>query len=159
MSKLNNGQTFPTMSVAKVGGGTLSLPADLAGSFGVVLVYRGAWCPICDRQMADFAASNAALTALGVKVAALSVDDEAASTAFVAKHGLAFPVGHSADADQVSALLGSYVNPAPHFLQPTNFVLGPDGTVLLSNYYSGAVGRLSAADVIGMVTYIKSKAA
>ncbi len=35
----------------------------------------------------------------GVKVVALSVDDEATSAALVAKHHLGFPVGHDADAD------------------------------------------------------------
>ena len=36
-------------------------------------------------------------------------------------------------------------------------VLAPDGTVLNAVYSSGPIGRLVAEDVIGMVTYLKSK--
>ncbi len=45
--RLNNGDTFPTLTANLVNGGTLNLPGDLAGSWGVVLFYRGDWCPFC----------------------------------------------------------------------------------------------------------------
>jgi peroxiredoxin len=45
---LGNGETFPSLQLPLVGGETLSLPDDLAGDFGVVLVYRGAWRPYCN---------------------------------------------------------------------------------------------------------------
>ena len=45
MAMLSNGDTFPTLTIDAVGGGTISLPDDLAGSFGVILIYRGSWCP------------------------------------------------------------------------------------------------------------------
>jgi hypothetical protein len=41
MSRLRNGQPFPSLEVRAVGGGTIWLPDDLAGSYGVVLIYRG----------------------------------------------------------------------------------------------------------------------
>ena len=31
------------MEIAKVGGGTISLPGEFAGGWGVVLLYRGHW--------------------------------------------------------------------------------------------------------------------
>jgi peroxiredoxin len=45
MPRLENGQTFPALQLPLVGGRTASLPGDLAGDFGIVLVYRGSWCP------------------------------------------------------------------------------------------------------------------
>jgi peroxiredoxin len=42
----------------------------------------------------------------GIKVAALSVDDEPATAELIAKHGLTFPVGHSADARAIAGLAG-----------------------------------------------------
>src|SRR4051812_22086389 len=104
VSRLINGQRFPTLSLPAVGGGTISLPDDLAGSYGVVLVYRGSWCPYCNAQLASFSRASAALTDAGARVVAFSVDDEATAGALVDKHKLAFPVGHSADAEKVSAL-------------------------------------------------------
>jgi peroxiredoxin len=90
-----------------------------------------------------------------VKVVALSVDDEQTTAALVDKLHLGFPVGHSADADQVAAELGCYVNAEPHYLQSTGFVLAPDGTVVTAVYSSGAIGRLMPEDVVGLVTYLQ----
>ncbi|MGA9674636.1 MAG: peroxiredoxin family protein [Mycobacterium sp.] len=154
MSRLNYGQPFPPLEVPAVGGGTISLPGDLAGSYGVVLIYRGSWCPYCNAQLAAFSRAFDTLTDLRVKVVALSVDDEETSTDLVSKRKLRFPVGHSADADKVAAVTGAYTNDDPHYLQSTGFILAPDGTVRLAVYSSGAIGRLVADDVIGFIRYV-----
>ena len=159
MSRLQNGQQFPSLSVPAVGGGTISLPDDLAGSYGVVLINRGSWCPYCNAQLASFSRASEMLAELGAKVVALSVDDHATATGLVAKHKLAFPVGHSADAHKVAAVTGAYVNDDPRYLQSTGFVLAPDGTVLIAVYSSGAIGRLVADDVAGFIRYTKEHAA
>jgi len=158
MSVLHNGDLFPTLAVKRVGGGCISLPGDLAGSYGVILVYRGSWCPYCNAQLAAFARAEAKLAELGIRVVALSVDDEPTSAAFVGKHGLPFPVGHSADADRVAAALGSYTHDDPKYLQSTGFVLDPDSRILVAVYSSDAIGRLVADDVAGFVKYVKSHA-
>ncbi len=156
-SLLQNGQAFPELEFPAVGGGRVSLPMDLTGSFGVVLVYRGAWCPYCNAQLASFSRAREKLAELGIKVVALSVDDEPTSAALAEKHHLQFAVGHSADADQVAAATGAYTNDEPHYVQSTGFVLAPDGTVLIAVYSSGAIGRLVADDVVGFVRYAQSQ--
>ena len=40
---LDTGDDFPNLDIAKVGGGKISLPDDLRGSWGVVLFYRSHW--------------------------------------------------------------------------------------------------------------------
>jgi len=159
MPLLNNGDAFPKLTIAAVGGGAIVLPDAFAGSWGVVLIYRGAWCPFCNGQLAGFAAEKAALDGLGIKVVALSVDDEATSAATVAKNHLQFPVGHSANADAVAAATGAFVNLNPHYLQPASFVLAPDGTVKGAVYATSAIGRMVAKDVVGFVGYLQSVAA
>lgn len=155
MPRLENGQTFPPLQLALVGGGNLSLPDDVGGDFAVVLIYRGAWCPYCNAQLAAFSRAQDDLDGAGIRVVALSVDDEDTSAALVAKLHLTFPVAHSADADKVAETLGAYVNDEPHHLQSTGFVLAPDGSVLTAVYSSGAIGRLVPDDVVGLVRYIK----
>jgi peroxiredoxin len=159
MSRLRNGQPFPPLEVPTVGGGTISLPDDLAGSYGVVLIYRGSWCPYCNAQLAAFSRAHDVLTGLGAKVVALSVDDEQTSAALVAKHTLRFPVGHSADAGTVAAATGAYVNDEPRYLQSAGFVLAPDGTVRVTVYSSDAIGRLVPDDVAGYIRYLTEHAA
>ena len=158
MIRLQNGQVFPAFDVLTVGGGKLSIPQSLQGSYGVVLIYRGAWCPYCQAQLAGFQRASAKLAEAGIKVVALSVDDEVATVGTIEKFKLSFPVAHSADADQVASITGAYTNESPRYLQSTGFLLAPDGKILNAVYSSGALGRLVADDVIGMVAYLKSKA-
>jgi peroxiredoxin len=134
------------------------LPDDLAGHSGVILFYRGFWCPYCNAQLGAFQRSLDRLTDIGAPVAALSVDDEATTQDLIARHGLRFPVGHSADARAIAAATGAFVNDDPVYLQSTGFVLDPGGRVLVSAYSSGAIGRLVPGDVIGLVGYLREHA-
>jgi len=157
VKRLQNGQVFPSLDIPAVGGRTIQIPQSLRGVYGVVLIYRGAWCPYCQAQLAGFQHASEKLAETGIKVVALSVDDEATTTGTIEKHKLGFPVGHSADADHVAAVTGAYTNEAPHYLQTTGFLLDPDGRILNAVYSSGPIGRLVAEDVVGMVSYLKSK--
>jgi peroxiredoxin len=158
MTRLENGQSFPALEVSAVGGGTIHIPKSLQGSYGAVLIYRGAWCPFCQAQLGGFQRAAEKLAATGIKVVALSVDDEAATIGTIEKFKLSFPVGHSANADEVASVTGAYTNAAPRYLQSTGFVLDPEGRILNAVYSSGPLGRLVAEDVIGMVAYLKSQA-
>ncbi|GEL26354.1 peroxiredoxin [Pseudonocardia sulfidoxydans NBRC 16205] len=159
MTRLQPGDVFPTLNLVLSDGGTLQIPDALTGHFGVVLFYRGSWCPYCIAQLRAFERAHDDLEAIGTKVVALSVDDAATTAALVAKHRLRFPVGHSADATAVADATGAFVNAEPQHLQSTGFVLDPTGKVVVSVYSSGAIGRLVPEDVIGMIKYVRSQAA
>jgi peroxiredoxin len=158
MTLLHPGDKFPHLAVTPAAGPALALPDALAGHFGVVLFYRGAWCPYCNAQLRAFQRAADSLAEVDAHVVALSVDDEATTAELVAKHGLAFPVGHSADAKAVAEATGAFVNDDPVFLQSTGFVLDPTGRVVVSVYSSGAIGRLVPEDVIGMIRYLRDHA-
>ncbi|HEY4024205.1 MAG TPA: peroxiredoxin family protein [Pseudonocardiaceae bacterium] len=158
MSLLHQGEKFPQLSLSLLDGTTLTVPDAFTGGFGVVLFYRGSWCPYCNAQLRAFERAQETLAALGVKVAAVSVDDESTTAALVAKHSITFPVGHSADARALAELTGAFVNDDPIYLQSTGFVLDGDGNVVVSVYSSGAIGRLVPEDVAGMVRYLREKA-
>jgi peroxiredoxin len=155
-SRLQNGDCFPRLSIQTVGGGRMVLPRDVEGSYSVVLFYRGAWCPYCRAQLAAFSRACDSLRAIGVEVVAVSVDDEATSTALVDKLRLNFPIGFGAKADEISAATGAYVADGSAYLQSTGFVLDKSGRILIAVYSSGAIGRLVPDDVAGFVTYVES---
>ncbi len=158
MTLLNPGGQFPALTLALPGGDSLALPDALAGSFGVVLFYRGSWCPYCNAQLRAFQRASDSLAEVGAKVIALSVDDEATTQELIAKHGLTFPVGHSVDARAVAEATGAFVNDDPTYLQSTGFVLDPNGRVVVSVYSSGAIGRLVPDDVVGLIRYLRDHA-
>ncbi|MEU5565013.1 peroxiredoxin family protein [Micromonospora musae] len=155
MSLLQPGEHFPALTLSLPGGESLRVPDALAGGFGVVLFYRGSWCPYCKAQLRAFQRSLGKLAELGVKVVAVSVDDEATTKQTIAEHGLEFPVGHSADPDAFAEATGAFVNDDPRYLQSTGFVLDPEGKVVVSVYSSGAIGRLVPEDVAGLVRYLR----
>ena len=159
MPLLNPGDPFPPLTLNIPGAQAIQVPGAFAGEFAVMLFNRGAWCPYCTAQLRAFQRASGSLAQAGVKVAALWVDGEETTAQFAAKHGLTFPLGHSADARAVAALTGAFVNPDPVYLQSTGFVLDPQGKVIVSVYSSGAIGRLVPDDVIGLVRYLREHAA
>jgi len=43
MKRLHPGDPFPIIVGSKVGGGTVTLPADLSTAYGIVFTYRAYW--------------------------------------------------------------------------------------------------------------------
>ncbi|HEY1636466.1 MAG TPA: peroxiredoxin family protein [Acidimicrobiales bacterium] len=159
MTLLHPGDTFPSLTVFPTGAEPLRLPDALAKHFGVVLFYRGSWCPYCNAQLRAFQRARDSLADVDARVVALSVDDEPTTKALIDKHGLEFPVGHSADARAIAEATGAFVNDDPTYLESTGFVLDPAGRVVVSVYSSGAIGRLVPDDVVGLVHYLREDAA
>ncbi len=156
MTLLHPGDVFPDLDLHLPANETITIPEALGGKFGVVLFNRGAWCPFCTTQLRGFERAYGQLQDLGAEVVSLSVDDEATTKDMLATNKLTFPVGHSADAHHIAEVTGAFINTDPLYLQATGFILDPGGTVLISTYSSGAIGRLTAEDTIGMITYVKS---
>jgi len=157
MPLLDPGDPFPRLTLNLRGAQAIQVPDAFAGDFAVMLFNRGAWCPYCTAQLRAFQRASESLAQAGIKVAALWVDGEETTAQFAAKHGLTFPLGHSADARAVAALTGAFVNPGPVYLQSTGFVLDPQGKVIVSVYSSGAIGRLVPDDVVGLVRYMRAE--
>jgi peroxiredoxin len=155
MPLLSPGDPFPHLTITPTDDQKLTIPDAFGGGFGVVLLYRGAWCPYCNAQLRAFERASQTLADNGIRVAALSVDDKDTTAALVAKHQLTFPVGYGADAEAIAGLTGAFVNPDPVYLQSTGFVLDPAGNVIVSVYSSGAIGRLVPDDVTGLVRYLR----
>jgi peroxiredoxin len=159
MKLLHPGDAFPSLELSLPGGETPALPAAFAGDHAVVLVFRGSWCPYCNAQLRAFQRAQDRLAELGARIVALSVDDEATTCELIAKHGLSYPVGHSADAVALRDALGAFIDGEPPYLQSTGFVLDPRGRVVVGVYSSGAIGRLVPDDVAGVIRYLRDQTA
>ncbi len=155
MPHLSPGDAFPSLAVPRVGGGSFTVPTVFEENYGVLLFYRGSWCPYCNAQLRAFERASDSLRRVGARVVALSVDDEVTTAELVAKHGLSFPIGCNADAAEVSAATGAFVDPNRGFLQSTGFVLDPAGWLEVSVYSSGAIGRMVPDDVVGLIRYLR----
>jgi peroxiredoxin len=154
---LKNGDVFLSLTFARVGGGEIHSPGDLAG-FGVILFHRAFWCGFCNAQLAAFARAADKFGGEDIKIVSVSVDDREKSKALVEKRKRGFPVAYGADARAVSGATGAFVNDAPVYLQPTGFVLNPEGPIVTAVYSIGAIGRLMPDDVLGLGPHVISSA-
>ena len=128
MPLLSPGSAFPALTLTQPGGTSPHAPGCLRRRLQRRAVLPRLVVPVLQRAAARFPACRRdSLAETGVKVAALSVDDEPTTADLIARHGLTFPVGHSADARAIAGLTGAFVNPDPVYLQSTGFVLDPAG--------------------------------
>jgi peroxiredoxin len=153
--RLENGLHFPTITATRVGGGEMTIPQDVAGKWTVLLFYRGHWCPYCRQQLLDFQQASQQLSEINTQVVALSVDPLEQAQQTVERQRLSFPVLYGLNAHEIAEKIGASVNADPTYLQATGFVLKPDGTIAVSVYSSGAIGRLVAADTIKFIKYLQ----
>ena len=84
-----------------------------------------------------------------------SVDAESEASQTVSDLGLSFPVASGLDLATIGQALGGFYQPEKRYLQPSGFVIRPDGTLEVASYSSGPIGRLKAANVLALVRYYK----
>lgn len=104
--------------------------------------------------MDGFEQSKADLDALGAKVVASSVDplDKAQEVA----DGLSFPIGYGVTREMADTL-GSWWEDRRGIVQPSEFVVGADGKVIVSSYSDGPLGRIEASDVVRLIKFYESR--
>ena len=124
--------------------------------FGVVLFYRGSWCPYCNAQLRAFQRASDRLAdsrrqrrrAVGGRRGHHRCTDRQARPHFP---------GRAQRRRAASPRPPVPSRPGPGVLQSTGFVLDPAGRVVVSVYSSGAIGRLVPEDVIGLIGYLRER--
>lgn len=105
--------------------------------------------------MVGFAEQKAELDKLGISVVAASIDPE--DKAKEVTNEVNFPVGFEVTRDIADAL-GSWWEDRRQIIQPSEFIIKPDGSSILGSSYSdGPLGRIDAGDVIKIVNFYESQ--
>lgn len=153
--RLEPGERLPDITASRLGGGEIELPDDVADGWAVILFYRGHWCPFCRKQLEEFQANLEQFRSNDIEIVALSSDAEEEARKTAESYEIDFPVGFGLDPERVRESFGAYLGEDDGFVQATGFVLRPGGRVALAVYSSGAVGRLVARDVLGLIDYVR----
>ena len=106
--------------------------------------------------MAAFAGKHEELRAAGAGVIAASVDplDKAQEVAAQVPYAVAYGVTRTqADA------IGAWWEDRRGIVQPSEFIVGPNGAVIDSSYSSGPIGRIDPADVLKRIAFVEKQAA
>ena len=108
--------------------------------------------------MADFQKHTERFNAIGAKAVALSVDSKEDARKMVDRHKLTYPVLYELPIRETMATIGGYISEQPPYVQPSGFVLRPDGTIVMLVQSSNAIGRIVAADTISFVRHYQKHA-
>ena len=103
--------------------------------------------------MVGFANQKAEFDKLGVTLVAASVDpiEKAQEVA----DEVNFPVGYGVTREMANTL-GSWWEERRQIIQPSEFLLGPDGKVMASSYSDGPIGRMDAEDIVKVFNFYES---
>ena len=128
--------------------------SEFTASGTAVLVYaRGAWCPFCLRQLADYAERYSDFKRSGVEVVALS--PETPRKARRMRTGLKLPFAVLSDTNYNAARsLGLMDHEKPGMPTPATLVLDSQGGVLLSTLNQGG-NCLFAGDILEYARNLK----
>jgi peroxiredoxin len=150
----------PELAFDLVGGGRFRLADRAPREFTLVVVYRGKHCPLCRKQLEEFAELLPEFTAAGIEVVAVSANDRELAEATVAEWALGdLPVGFGLDlatARRFGLFLSAAVKDSEpdHFVEPGLFVVRPDGTVYAAVVQTMPFSRPPARALLSSLTWI-----
>lgn len=160
-SKPRAGEAFPALSWGQTDGSRLA-PADMSG-WRMLVVYRGAHCPLCKTYLATLESLQAEYRQAGIAVAALSGDPEEKARAEAAEQGWTFPVGYGLIMEEMRQL-GLYISTprSPQetdrpFPEPAVFVIRPDGAVQIIDISNAPFARPDLATLLKGLRFIQEK--
>ena len=91
---------------------------------------------------------------IGVQIVDASVDpiDKAQEVS----DSLNFHVGFGIT-KEIADTIGSWWEERRQIIQPSEFIIGEGNKVIASSYSDGPLGRMDAADIIKLITFLESK--
>lgn len=160
---LHPGTIFPHISVKTLSGKTRSLfDAKNRSDWQMVIVYRGAHCPLCTRYLQEIEAALDKFAEIGVSVMALSADNETQARAHTTPLNLRFDVGFNLSIPQMRTLglLVSGVkngeNVQRPFAEPGLFVVAPTGEIRIIDISNVPFARPSVASMLMGLNYLRN---
>ena len=104
--------------------------------------------------MVGFEKIKQELDALGAKIVAASVDPIDKAREVAAE--VSFPVGYGVTREMAD-MLGAWWEDRRSIIQPSEFIVGADGKVVVSSYSDGPLGRIDGADAVRLIRFYESR--
>jgi peroxiredoxin len=106
------------------------------------------------RQLAAFSDLKAEFDAMGTSILAASADplNKASET----QDGIEFPIAYGVTQEQADSV-GGWWEDRRKIIQPSEFIIGSNGSVVSATYSTGPVGRLMPEDALKLIGFIESQ--
>ncbi len=155
--KLDAGGAFPAFQCKTLNHGDYSLDGD-AGSWVLLIVYRGAHCGRCKTYLNTLESMQQQWYDAGFKIITVSADPEDRARQDASEHGWTFPVGFDLTPAQMTDM-GLYMSDPlssgetdRRFAEPGVFCIRPDGTIQIAAISNGPSARPDLASLLdGMI--------
>ena len=164
-AKLMPRQPVPELSLGLAGGGTWSLADEDPENFILLIFYRGWHCPICRKYLLDAQSRLYDFQRRGVRVLAISTDDQAKAEESKKRWGLdrldiVFGLS-TAQAHEWGLYVSTSRGPTstgveepPKFNEPGLFLINPDKTLYYASIQTAPFARSALSEVIRSIDYI-----
>jgi peroxiredoxin len=161
--KLQAGDTFPKITVKKLGGGEIELGKPQKGAtWHMVLVYRGRHCPLCTKYLAQLKELKNQFLEAGVDITVISADnEEKAKNQTVEKLELPFEVGYDVTIEQMKEL-GVYISHprSPQetdrpFAEPGLFIINESGQLHVTDISNNPFVRPDLEKLLSGIQWIR----
>ncbi len=73
----------------------------------------------------------------------------------VERRELTFSLAYGMDAKEFAGMTGAFFDEKEEFINATDFIIRPEGTIDDAVYSTGPIGRLTAADTLMLIDYLK----
>ena len=93
---------------------------------------------------------------MDTQLLAASADSLEDATKTVKEKQLAFPVAYDLGAKDFSAKTGAFYD-EKGFVHATGFLINRTGKIIVASYSTGAIGRLTPQDCLGLITYLQAE--
>ncbi len=161
-------QTVPSLDVPTLDHGAFSLATQTPGNFSLVVFFRGLHCPLCVKYLKELGALLPQLKERGVKVIAISSDDEARAREMANKvnipdlnFGYALPL-------TIARAWGLYISEGigktsigiqepKRFAEPGVFLVRPDQTLYYGSVQTMPFARPSFTDLLMAIDFAIGK--
>jgi peroxiredoxin len=161
-TKLRAGSTFPEITLPAAGGGEIRLGGERP-DWQLIVVYRGAHCPICRKYLGQLETLRADFEAAGAGIVAVSGDPEEKAGSIPAEWGVSLPIAHGLSIEQMRAL-GLYVSEprSPQetdrpFPEPGLFLLTPSGRIQVVDISNAPFARPDLEGILNGFKFIREK--
>ncbi len=169
---LKKGDKAPDFSLANANGQIVSLAERLKQGPVVLLFYRGGWCPYCNMELKAYEDNLEKLKALGASLVAVTPESPDNSLTTTEKNELSFDVLSDSNLevsdkfgltftlpDTLTKVYGGFGINLPEVNNdnawrlpiPAAYVIGQDGTIILSHVDVNYTVRLDPEDVIAAI--------
>lgn len=164
MTTLKANETFPKLTISKLGGGEVTLGDPQNGrDWQMVVIYRGLHCPICKKYLKQLEGMQSKFYDSGVDIIAVSGDPQERAQEMKDEQGLSFPIGYDLSLDQMSEL-GLYVSDprSPQetdrpFAEPAVFVVNGKGNVQIVDVSNAPFSRPDLEGLADGIKFIREK--